>query len=133
MNMSLKCMSVFCLLLITVTSCYKQKLEMITTTEKEAWKNVNDFSLDWYSYNEIECDFEMKNFTIANDIKTLVPFINEAQQYASNLKVWASPWSPPSWLKWNKHYACSRTWPSMDIRFQNGLDTLKQGKEGSDL
>src|SRR4030042_108058 len=127
MNMSLKCMSVFCLLLITVTSCYKQKLEMITTTEKEAWKNVNDFSLDWYSYNEIECDFEMKNFTIANDIKTLVPFINEAQQDAPNLKIWASPWSPPSWMKWNKHYACAFPREGLDKKYQNNLPANKQG------
>lgn len=94
---------------------------------------ANDFARDWYSYNETEGDFEMKNFSIANDLQTLVPFIKNAKQYNPALKIWASPWSPPSWMKWNKHYACSRTWPSMDIRFQNGLDTLKQGKEGANL
>ena len=94
---------------------------------------ANDFARDWYSYNETEGDFEMKNFSIANDMQTLVPFIKNAKQYNPALKIWASPWSPPSWMKWNKHYACSRTWPSMDIRFQNGLDTLKQGKEGANL
>jgi O-glycosyl hydrolase len=125
--MSLKCVSVFCLLFITVTSCYKQKVEMITTTEKEAWKNVNNFSLDWYSYNETEGDFEMKNFTIANDLKTLVPFINEAQQFAPNLKIWASPWSPPSWMKWNKHYACAVPWEGLDKKYQNNLPANKQG------
>jgi glucosylceramidase len=66
-------------------------------------------------------------------LQTLVPFIKNARKYNPGLKIWASPWSPPSWLKWNKHYACSRSWPGMDIRFQNGLDTLKQGKEGANL
>jgi glucosylceramidase len=94
---------------------------------------ANDFACDWYSYNETDGDFEMKNFSIANDLQTLVPFIRDAKKYNPDLKIWASPWSPPSWLKWNKHYACSRTWPSMDIRFQNGLDTLKQGHEGTNL
>ena len=94
---------------------------------------ANDFARDWYSYDETDGDFEMKNFSIANDLQTLVPFIKNARKYNPDLKIWASPWSPPSWLKWNKHYACSRTWPSMDIRFQNGLDTLKQGREGADL
>jgi len=28
---------------------------------------ANDFSLDWYSYNESEGDFGMKNFSIEND------------------------------------------------------------------
>jgi len=94
---------------------------------------ANDFARDWYSYDETDGDFEMKNFSIANDMQTLIPFIKNAKKYNPGLKIWASPWSPPSWLKWNKHYACSRTWPDMDIRFQNGLDTMKQGKEGANL
>lgn len=94
---------------------------------------ANDFARDWYSYDETDGDFEMKNFSIANDLQTLVPFIKNARKYNPGLKIWASPWSPPSWMKWNKHYACSRTWPNMDMRFQNGLDTLKQGKEGANL
>ncbi|RPJ03815.1 MAG: beta-glycosidase [Spirochaetaceae bacterium] len=94
---------------------------------------ANDFARDWYSYDETDGDFEMKNFSIANDLETLVPFIKNAKKYNPGLKIWASPWSPPSWLKWNKHYACSRTWPSMELRFQNGLDTLKQGREGANL
>ena len=206
MNISLKCVSVFYLLLITVTSCYKQKVEMITTTEKEPWKKVNnfkitsfsenahvvinkndtlqtiegfggcfnelgwtslnmlkendrqsimndlftpgfganlticrmpvganDFSLDWYSYNETDCDFEMKNFTITNDLKTIVPFIKEAKQYAPNLKIWASPWSPPSWMKWNKHYACAVPWEGLDKKYQNNLPANKQGREGTNM
>src|SRR6187399_3236270 len=28
---------------------------------------ANDFSRDWYSYNETDGDLEMKNFSIAND------------------------------------------------------------------
>jgi glucosylceramidase len=94
---------------------------------------ANDFARDWYSYNETDGDFEMKNFSIANDLQTLVPFIKNAKQYNPNLKIWASPWSPPSWLKWNKHYACSSGWPGLDPKFRNGLDTMKQGKEGANL
>ena len=36
---------------------------------------ANDFSRHWYSYNETDGDFEMKNFSIANDHETLIPFI----------------------------------------------------------
>jgi glucosylceramidase len=66
---------------------------------------ANDFALDWYSYNETEGDFAMDNFSIANDLKSLVPFIKTAQEYNPRIKIWASPWSPPSWMKYNKHYA----------------------------
>lgn len=93
---------------------------------------ANDFSRDWYSYNETDQDFKMKNFSISNDLQTLVPFIKEAKQYAPDLKIWASPWSPPSWLKWNKNYACSMS-DGKDKRYGNSLTTNKQGKEGTNM
>ena len=48
---------------------------------------ANDFSRDWYSYNETEGDFEMEYFTIANDQQTLIPFIKGAQKYNSDLRI----------------------------------------------
>jgi glucosylceramidase len=82
---------------------------------------ANDFSRDWYSYNETDGDFEMKNFSIDNDKETLVPFIKNALKYNPDLKVWASPWSPPAWMKDNKHYACQ----PLDTSFFNNI-----GKNG---
>lgn len=67
---------------------------------------ANDFSRNWYSYDETDGDFEMNDFSIANDEETLIPFILTAKKYNPDLKVWASPWSPPAWMKYNKHYAC---------------------------
>jgi len=67
---------------------------------------ANDFSHNWYSYNETDGDFEMADFSIANDEETLIPFISEAKRHNPQLKIWASPWCPPSWMKYNRHYAC---------------------------
>jgi len=67
---------------------------------------ANDFARDWYSFDETEGDFEMANFSIDNDRETLIPFIKNALKYNPDLKIWASPWSPPTWMKDNKHYAC---------------------------
>jgi len=94
---------------------------------------ANDFSTDWYSYNETEGDFGMNKFSIANDLKTLVPFITNAKKYNPKLKVWASPWSPPSWMKWNKHYACALPDGSLAKNFSNNLQPDKQGKEGTNM
>lgn len=94
---------------------------------------ANDFSRDWYSYNETDGDFEMENFTIANDQQTLIPFIRNAQKYCSNLQIWASPWSPPSWMKYNKHYACAYTSEQVNEKYRNGLPIDKTGKEGTDM
>jgi glucosylceramidase len=68
---------------------------------------ANDYSVDWYSLNETVGDFEMKNFSIGRDKQRLIPYIKAAYKYRPDLKVWASPWSPPSWLKTNHHYACT--------------------------
>ena len=67
---------------------------------------ANDFSLGWYSYNETPGDFMLTDFSIENDEKTLTSFIRNAKRYHPELKIWASPWCPPSWMKYNKHYAC---------------------------
>ena len=94
---------------------------------------ANDFSLDWYSYNENEGDFGMKKFSVANDKKTLIPFIKAAQQYAPTLKIWASPWSPPTWMKWNKHYACAVPPAQLDAKYNNHLPADRQGREGTNM
>lgn len=67
---------------------------------------ANDYAVDWYSHNETEGDFAMENFSIDRDKQRLIPYIKEAQKINPNIKVWASPWCPPSWMKHSKHYAC---------------------------
>jgi glucosylceramidase len=98
---------------------------------------ANDFSRDWYSYDETPGDFAMTNFSIANDEQTLIPFIKSAQQYRPALRLWASPWSPPTWMKYNQHYAAAAVLPEYRKVFptlaENGLAVDKQGKEGHNL
>ena len=94
---------------------------------------ANDFSRDWYSYNETEGDFEMEYFTIANDQQTLIPFIKGAQKYNSDLRIWASPWCPPAWMKYNKHYASAYTGEAYNEKYRNGLPADKVGYEGTDM
>jgi len=64
---------------------------------------ASDFSRDFYSYAETPDDFEMAHFSIARDEKGLLPLIREAQSRvpADVLKIWASPWCPPAWMKTN--------------------------------
>jgi len=68
---------------------------------------ANDYAVDWYSHNETADDFEMTHFSIERDKKRLIPYIKEALAYNPNLKIWASPWCPPAWMKTNNHYACN--------------------------
>lgn len=69
---------------------------------------ANDYAESWYSCNEVEDDFEMKHFNIERDRKSLIPFIKAAQRYQPDLKLFASPWSPPTWMKFPKVYNYGR-------------------------
>jgi len=91
---------------------------------------ANDFSRDWYSYDETAGDLALEHFSIANDLETLVPFIKGAQKYNPGLRFWASPWSPPSWMKKNRHYAEAMSRPGAPA---NGLRAEQVGREGEDF
>ena len=61
-----------------------------------------DYSEDSYSYDPVEGDKELKYFTIEHDEAKRIPFIKAAQKVADNgIKLFASPWSPPAWMKSN--------------------------------
>ncbi|MET0673054.1 MAG: glycoside hydrolase family 30 beta sandwich domain-containing protein [Microbacterium pygmaeum] len=93
---------------------------------------ANDFSRDWYSYDEVDDDFALEHFSIDNDLETLVPFIRAAQAQQPDLALWASPWSPPSWMKRNGHYAGALPNPFMN-NVENGLRPDQVGQEGTDM
>lgn len=63
---------------------------------------ANDFAESWYSYNETDGDYEMKHFSIDRDRKYIIPAIREAQKRSPELAFFASPWSPPTWMKFPK-------------------------------
>ncbi|MFR9649542.1 MAG: beta-glycosidase [Rikenellaceae bacterium] len=94
---------------------------------------ANDFSLDWYSYNETKGDFAMENFSIDNDKQTLIPFIHAALERNADIKIWGSPWCPPSWMKYNQHYAMRTNDENLPEAYHNGLDKSKSGREGADM
>jgi glucosylceramidase len=62
---------------------------------------ASDYAIDLYSLNETAGDFEMKAFSIERDRQRLIPFIKAARAHRPDLKLWGSPWSPPSWMKNN--------------------------------
>ncbi|WP_375434911.1 glycoside hydrolase family 30 beta sandwich domain-containing protein [uncultured Hymenobacter sp.] len=98
---------------------------------------ANDFSRDWYSYDETPGDFALKDFSVAQDEQTLIPFIENARRYNPALTLWASPWSPPTWMKLNHHYAAAEVKPEyrqmMPTLADNGLKPEQAGKEGANL
>lgn len=61
-----------------------------------------DFALGSYAHLEGPGDLGLDAFSIARDHQALLPFIQAAMRVAGRpLKLLASPWSPPAWMKSN--------------------------------
>ena len=62
--------------------------------------NSCDFSSASYDYVQ-PGDKALKSFSVAHDEKYRIPFIRRVLALAPKLKLFASPWSPPAWMKSN--------------------------------
>lgn len=69
--------------------------------------NSCDFSESNYNFDDVPDDFSLENFddSLARDAQALIPMIQRAQakiqENGRALKLMASPWSPPGWMKTN--------------------------------
>ena len=61
-----------------------------------------DYSDEIYTYAEVPGDKNLEHFTIDHDRTNRIPMIQAALKKANNnMKIFASPWSPPAWMKTN--------------------------------
>ncbi len=66
---------------------------------------ANDYAASWYSHNEVPGDFAMEHFSIARDFEAIIPFIEAARRVrGEDFYLFASPWSPPTWMKTPQAY-----------------------------
>jgi glucosylceramidase len=66
--------------------------------------NSCDFSVTSYSFDDVAGDTSMSKFdmNVTHDQKTMLPFMRRALAKApGGVKIFASPWSPPAWMKTN--------------------------------
>ena len=68
-----------------------------------AWGRIpmgaSDYAMDRYTLDETPNDTAMSGFSIARDKQKLIPYIKAAQAVRSDIRFWASPWTPPTWMK----------------------------------
>ncbi|MGN0173932.1 MAG: glycoside hydrolase family 30 beta sandwich domain-containing protein [Acutalibacteraceae bacterium] len=60
--------------------------------------NSCDFSADEYTYVD-ENDKSLKSFDISHDKQCIIPMIKDAAKKCDDLFLFATPWSPPGWMK----------------------------------
>lgn len=63
---------------------------------------ASDLSDHTYSYSESK-DLSLKNFSLKEDEKYLIPLLKEIIKINPKIKILASPWSPPTWMKTNNN------------------------------
>jgi glucosylceramidase len=67
---------------------------------------ASDFALSDYTYDELPSgqpgslgDPDLRHFSIDHDRAYIIPLLREALALNPGLKIIASPWSPPGWMK----------------------------------
>lgn len=92
-----------------------------------------DFSSGSYTYTETPNDTALKHFTIAHDLQYKIPFIKAAmQKTGKDFALFASPWSPPAWMKTNNTMvqggklipAFRQTWANYFVKFVQEYEKL---------
>jgi glucosylceramidase len=65
---------------------------------------ASDLDAEVFSYNDLpkgETDVNMERFSLDPDRKFLIPVLKEILAINPEIKIMASPWSPPTWMKTN--------------------------------
>jgi glucosylceramidase len=60
---------------------------------------ASDFAASAYSYDDKPGDYAMDAFTLERDEKSMIPVVRRALAVNPSLMLFASPWSPPGWMK----------------------------------
>jgi glucosylceramidase len=90
---------------LTTKALQDQALQLLFGNDgcRFAWGRIpmgaSDYAMDRYTLNENSGDTEMTKFSIERDKQKLIPYIKAAQAIKPEIRFWASPWTPPTWMK----------------------------------
>ncbi|BFH59958.1 glycoside hydrolase family 30 protein [Paenibacillus azoreducens] len=76
---------------------------------------ATDYTTEIYSYDDMpegEEDFLLEHFSIDHDRDYVIPAVLEALSINPAIKVMASPWSPPGWMKTSGHMITGKLRPA---------------------
>ncbi|CAG7835904.1 unnamed protein product [Allacma fusca] len=63
-----------------------------------------DFSSRLYSYDDVEGDVSLDHFALVEEDNLKIRYIKEAQKLNPDIKLFASPWTAPKWMKTNNQF-----------------------------
>ena len=93
--------------------------------------NSCDFSTHQYAYNTTDGDTTLQQFDISEDLKGIIPMIQEAKKISKEgFKIIATPWTAPPWMKDNNKWVGGKLLPkyydTWALYFSKYFDTYKK-------
>jgi glucosylceramidase len=83
---------------------------------------ASDLARTHYSYDDLppgQTDPALEHFSIAHDEQDIIPLVLEARRLNPQMKIMATPWSPPGWMKSSGAMIGGTLLPSMYDAFAN--------------
>ncbi|HVV49321.1 MAG TPA: glycoside hydrolase family 30 protein [Polyangia bacterium] len=80
----------------------------------------SDYAMSRYTDDETPNDLTMASFSISRDQQYLIPYIKAALAINPSLHLWASPWTPPTWMKTTSGSANGTSCADMDASAFDG-------------
>ena len=78
---------------------------------------ASDYAQSWYSLNDTEGDYDMAHFSLERDQKLLLPYLRAVKAQNPQTLFFASPWSPPAWMKHPQAYNYGKlVWAERNLR-----------------
>jgi len=65
--------------------------------------DLNSFVFSYDDLPQGESDFELKRFSLAQDLKDVIPVMREILKLNPSIRILGSPWSAPAWMKTNNN------------------------------
>lgn len=118
---------------LTTKALQDQAIQLLFGNEgcRFTWGRIpmgaSDYGMDRYTLNETSGDTEMKNFSIERDKQKLIPYIKAAQAVKPDLRFWASPWTPPTWMKSSPYQTPGNPVNAFDGGTMKGDDATLKG------
>ena len=93
---------------------------------------ASDLSSSNYSYNDVSSDANLVHFSLSGpDSVYLIPVLKKILAINSSIKILATPWSAPKWMKTNKAWiggsldpACYAVYASYFVKYLNAMKSL---------
>ncbi|HET7539839.1 MAG TPA: glycoside hydrolase family 30 beta sandwich domain-containing protein [Polyangiaceae bacterium] len=106
---------------------------------------ASDYAIERYTLDETAGDTQMADFSIAQDKMLLIPYVKAAQAIRPGIHFWASPWTPPTWMKNSPYQSGNKVSPFDGGTMKSDDETLaahaqyfvkfvqEYGKEGIEI